>query len=74
MDQKFQVEIDKNCSLNPPVLGNLFSELVSVQDKQRFALFSFTVDKLCHIGVHCIGAMVCNDVLRCVSLSKFSQF
>ena len=74
MDQKYQDEIDKNCSLNPPVLGNLFSELVSVQDKQRFALLSFTVDKLCHIGVHCIGAMCVMMSLRCVSLSKFSQF
>ena len=36
---------------------SLFSELVSVQDKQRFALLSFTVDKFRHIGVHCIGAM-----------------
>ena len=44
-----------------PVSGrfgvSLFSEHVSVQDKQRFALLSFTVDKFCHIGVHCIGAL-----------------
>ena len=28
-----------------------------IQNKQRFAVLSFAVDKICHIGVHCIGAM-----------------
>ena len=44
---------------------SLFSELVSVQDKQRFALLSFTVDKFCHIVVHCNGAM-CLMMCLCV--------
>ena len=52
---------------------SLFSEPLSVQDKHRFALLSFTVDKLCLNGVNCVGAMCVMMSLRCVSLSKFSQ-
>ena len=43
----------------------LFSELVSVQDEQRFALLSFTVDKICRMGVHGIVAM-CVMIYLCV--------
>ena len=53
-----------------PVSGrfgvSLFSELVSVQDKQRFALLSLTVDKFCHFGVRCFGAMCVMICLRVV--------
>ena len=53
---------------------SLFSELVSGQDKERFALLNFTIDKFCHIGVHCIGAMCLIMCLCVVSLSKFSNY
>ena len=36
---------------------SLFSELLFVQDKQRFALLSFNIDKICHISVPCFSAM-----------------
>ena len=37
---------------------SLFSECVSIQDKQRFAFLGFVSDKIFQIGVNCNNAML----------------